>query len=76
MVHINSGMLLKHKKNEITPLAATQMDLEMTTLSEETDTIRYHLYVKSKYDTDLPMKQTHRHRKQVCGCQRKGVWGE
>jgi len=40
VVHINNGMLLKHKKNEIMPLVATQMDLEMIILSEETD--KYH----------------------------------
>ena len=29
VVHINNGMLLKHKKNEIMPLVATLMDLEI-----------------------------------------------
>ena len=31
MVHKYNGMLLSHKKKEIMPLAATQMDLEIIT---------------------------------------------
>ena len=34
MVYIHMGILLSHKKNEILPFAATQMDLEGITLSE------------------------------------------
>ena len=34
LVHICSGVLLSHKKNEMVPSAATQMQLETILLSE------------------------------------------
>ena len=53
---IHNGILLSHKKNKILPLAATWMDLEGIMLSEiherKTNTVWYHLYVKSKNSTN------------------------
>ena len=40
VVHIYSGILLSHKGNEIMPLAATWMDLEIIILTE----VSYQLY--------------------------------
>ena len=44
VVHIYNGILLSHKKSEIMPCAATQMDPEITILSgaEKDKYIRYH----------------------------------
>ena len=43
MVHIHSGILFSHKRNEIMPFAAKWMDLEMIILSEvsQTDKDKY-----------------------------------
>ena len=45
MVHIHSGIALRCKKNKITPLAATRMDLEMIIISElsQKDRDKYHM---------------------------------
>ena len=45
VVHTYNGILLSHKKSEIMPFAATQMDLEITILSEvrQTEKDKYHM---------------------------------
>ena len=53
VVHIYSGILLSHKKEQNNAICsnmdATWMDLEMIILSEVSQTnIEYHLYVESK----------------------------
>ena len=45
VVYMYSGILLSHKKNEIMPLAATWMDLEIIRLSEvsQKEKDKYHV---------------------------------
>ena len=45
VVHTYNGILLNHKKNEIMPFAATQMDLEIVILSEisQAEKDKYHM---------------------------------
>ena len=52
VVHIYSGILLSHKKEQNNATTATWMQLETTILSQvsqkKKDTILYRLYVESK----------------------------
>ena len=45
VVHINNGVLLSHKKNEIMPFVATQMNLEIIILTEvsQKEKDKYHI---------------------------------
>ena len=68
------------KKNEILPLAATQIDLLSEVNQAEKD--KYYMIsltsgiLKKKIQMNLFTKQTHRHRKQIYGYQRgKGRGG-
>ena len=49
MVHIYNGILASHKNNEILPLAATWMDLEIIILSEVSQTKEDKYRMKSLY---------------------------
>ena len=60
------------------PLAATWMDPEMITLSEESQRKKYRVMRNLKYGTNeltSKQKQTHRHRKQTYGWLPKGKRG-
>ena len=52
VVHIYTGILLSHKRNEIMPLVATWLNPEITMSSEDKD--KYHItYMWNlKYDTN------------------------
>ena len=79
--HTHSGVLLSHKKNEILPSAATQMDPEIIILCEvsrtKTNIIWYNLYVESKMiQMNLQNRdRLHRLWKQIYGYQRWNVEG-
>ena len=73
-------LLLSHKKNEIMPFVATWIDLEIIILSEVIPydiTYMWNLKKKKMIQMNLftKQKQTHSHRKQTYGYQRRKVWG-
>ena len=59
------------KKNEIMLFVSTEMDLDIITLWEvsqtKTNIISYSLYVESKMNLFPNQKETHKHRKQTYG---------
>ena len=64
------------KKNHITPLVATSMQLEIITLSEVNQKDKYHMVSPiwgiqniAKMNLSTNQKQAHRHRAQTRGCQ-------
>ena len=63
VVHIDNGILLSHKKNEVMPSAATCKDLEVIILSEgsQTEKDKYgmiSLMWNIKYDTNKRISKT------------------
>ena len=67
-VHIYNGLLLSHKKNEMS-FTTTRMDLEIIILSKisqkKTSIISFYLYVESKKKGTnelIKQKQTHKNR--------------
>ena len=73
-------LLLSHKKNEIMPFVATWIDLEIIILSEVIPydiTYMWNLKKKKMIQMNLftKQKQTHSHRKQTYGYQRRKVGG-
>ena len=81
LVYIN-GILLSHTKDEMLPFAATWMALEIIILNKvrERRQILYNTYIcnirnNKKMNLYTKQKQTHRHRKQIYGYQRRNVGG-
>ena len=77
MVYLYSEILFTHKKNEILPFAATQMDLEIIILSKSNRKTQmwFHVYVESKKMMQMNLFTKHRltDRKQTYGYLR-GKW--
>ena len=77
--HTHNRILLNHKKNEIMPFAATQLELEVSILVEYTRerqilydiTYMWNLKHDSQMNLFTKHKQSHRHRKQTSGWQRE-----
>ena len=73
----------KIENNKIMAAATTYLDQKIILISEvrqmKTNIIWYHLYVKSKQKIQMNLfteqKQTHRHRKQIYGYQRRKLEG-
>ena len=59
-VHIQNGILISHKKNEIMPSGARWTDLDVIILSksEEDNNISYRLYAESKKKNMIQMNLT------------------
>ena len=80
VVHIHSGMFLSHKNDEVRPLAATWVDLEILTVSQrKSNLIWYHLYMESSKmipkNGFTKQKQTQSFQHQTYGYQRGNMGG-
>ena len=76
VVYLYNRILLSHKKNEIMPLVATWMDLEIIILSEVNQTKKHiQLYIESKKMLQMNLYKTEidTHRQKMYGYQR-GKW--
>ena len=83
--YVYNGMLLSHKKNEIMPFAATQIDLEIIIPSEvsQKEKEKYHMILLTRgiqnttqMNLSTKQKQTHKHREETSSCQGGGQVGQ
>ena len=77
--HIHSGILLSRKRNE-NAICSNMDDLQIIILSKESQKEKYHMVFTycgfqnmTQINTPMKQEQTHRFRKQTCGCQRGGM---
>ena len=82
VVHIYSGILLNHKKDEIMSFVTTWMYLEIIILSkvsqkekDKCHTIPLCCEIYNRAQMNQYTKQQQAHREQTCGCQRGGGCG-
>ena len=79
-IHTHIEMLLSHKKDEILPSAVKWMNLENILLIEMSEKDKHcvtslmcGIWKIIQINLHVKQKQTHRYRKQICGCQRGEV---
>ena len=82
-MYIHNGILLRHKKDDIMPFAATWMDLQIIKLSdiksEKERQISYDItcmwnLIKIQNNLFIKQKQTHRFQNQIYDYQRSNRW--